>query len=276
MDNESPLAAGTTAASSRAAPELTVVIPAHNDAVRLPATLDAVGQFLDDWGLDYKVLVVDDGSRDATARLTAGRGPRFSTYSLPRNRGKGAAVRSGMLQAHSRLVAFMDADLPYALDCLRQGYEAMQAGGPDVVLGARNIPGAENRVRRRWLRKAASVVFRGITHCLISNQVSDSQAGFKMFRQSASQQIFSCTTVDGFAFDVEVVLLMQRLRLPFAEVPLILINDWGSTLSLWRDTLPMLLDVLRLSARAHRGAYDSQAPAPAAATRTGTTTKGPT
>jgi dolichyl-phosphate beta-glucosyltransferase len=260
-------------AMAAAAPELTVVIPAHNEAARLPATLEALGQFLDDWGIDYQVLVVDDGSRDVTARLTDGRGPRFSTHSLSRNRGKGAAVRTGMLQARGRIVAFMDADLPYALDCLRQGYSVMQSGGAEVVLGARNVAGSENQVRRHWLRKLASVMFRGITHWLISNQVSDTQAGFKMFRRGASEQIFSRTTLDGFAFDAEVIFLMHRLRLPFAQVPVTLINDWASTLSLRRHTLPMLLDVFRIHARARRGWYNNRPAAGAPSTEAEVTTK---
>ena len=252
---------------------MTVVIPAYNEAARLPATLDALEQFLDRWGIDYPVLVVDDGSRDATARLTADRGRRFSTHSLPRNCGKGAAVRAGMLQAHGEIAAFVDADLSCGLDCLRRGYDLLLAGRAEVVLGARNAAGSEVHFRRPWMRKLASTVFRGITRCLISSQVSDSQAGFKMFRRSASQQIFSRATLDGFAFDVEVVFLLQWLRLPFAQVPVHLISEQASSLSLPRHTLPMLLDVLRIYVRAHSGWYAARPPASAAAARAVGSTK---
>jgi dolichyl-phosphate beta-glucosyltransferase len=273
MGNASPSAAAADAAPAAVEPELTLVIPAHNEASRLPGTLDALAEFLDRWGVDFRVLVVDDGSTDTTARLTAGRGPRFSTHSLPQNRGKGAAVRAGMLLAHSRLVAFMDADLPYALDCLRQAYALLQTGGPDVVLGARNMPDSGVHVRRPWLRRVATVVFRALTHRLISSQVSDTQTGFKMFRYSASQQTFSRTTLDGFAFDVEVIFLMHRLGLTFAQVPVDMINDKASTLSLRRHALPMLLDVFRVYLRAHLGWYDRQVPPAAGAASEQASTK---
>src|SRR5260221_4809059 len=95
--------------------ELTIVVPAFNEESRLPATLDGLATYLDRWGIDYRVLVVDDGSDDATAQMTRGRGTRFSTVSQ-KNSGKGAAVRNGVLRATGQVVAFTDADLPYDLD----------------------------------------------------------------------------------------------------------------------------------------------------------------
>jgi dolichyl-phosphate beta-glucosyltransferase len=261
MQSASPGATTSAAAASEAEPALTLVIPAHNETARLPATLDALGRFLDDWGIDYRVLVVDDGSRDGTATLTHGRGPRFSTHSLARNRGKGAAVRCGMLQARGQIVGFLDADLSCGLACLRRGYEALQGGAAEAVLGTRTVNGAGTAVRRHWLRKVASAVFRALARRLIAGEASDPQAGFKMFRRNASQQIFSRTTVDGFAFDVEVILLLRRLRLPFVEVPIDHLDDRASSLVVPRHALPMLLEVVRIYLRSRRGWYDRQAPA---------------
>lgn len=236
-------------------PELTVVVPAYNEAERLPATLDQLGQFLDQWGIDYRVLVVDDGSKDGTPKITNRYGTRFSTVSLPHNRGKGAAVREGMRRAKGRVVCFMDADLPYALDCLRQGYETIVAGRAEVVFGARDVAGAACRVRRRWLRSSASLVFRGIVKCLISRRVSDTQAGFKMFSSEACRQIFSLATIDSFAFDTEVVYLTHQLRLSYQRQGVVLINERASSLSLMRHTLPMIRDVFRVRWQAWQGTY---------------------
>ncbi|MBS0263176.1 MAG: glycosyltransferase [Planctomycetes bacterium] len=244
--------------------DLTVVVPAYNEEQRLPATLQGLADYLDPWGVDYRVLVVNDGSRDATARLTESRGPRFSTISQT-NAGKGAAVRNGMLHATGRVVAFTDADLPYDLDSLRQGYDAIARGGCEVVFGARDLKESSVKASRKLLRTMAHFVFRTAVQMLISWQVTDTQCGLKIFSQHAAQEIFSRTTINGFAFDTEVVYLTRRLALPFMRVPVTLINEYSSTISLTRHALPMLMDVINLRWRALRGEYDrAPLPVPAA------------
>jgi dolichyl-phosphate beta-glucosyltransferase len=235
--------------------DLTIVVPAYNEESRLPATLDGLEAYLDQWGIDYRVLVVDDGSRDATARLTSGRGPRFATIRQP-NAGKGAAVRNGMLQATGRVVAFTDADLPYDLDGLRAAHEAIHGGRCEVVFGARDLQESAVRAPRRFLRTLATWVFRSIVAQLVSRQVTDTQCGLKVFSRRAALEIFSRTTIEGFAFDAEVVFLTHRLTLPFRRIPVTLVNEYGSTISLSRHALPMLLDVFALRMRAWRGEYE--------------------
>jgi dolichyl-phosphate beta-glucosyltransferase len=121
-----------------------------------------------------------------------------------------------------------------------------------VVFGARDIDGAEHLAPRRLARRLATFAFREIVRRLVSREVTDTQCGLKLFSRRAALEIFSRTTIDGFAFDAEVVLLTQRLELPFRRVPVTLINEFASTLSLRRNALPMLLDVLRLRWQAYR------------------------
>ena len=108
--------------------DLTVIIPAFNEEQRLPWTLNSLAVFLNDWAVDYRVLVADDGSTDRTAALTDGLGPRFSTLSLKNHGGKGRAVKTAMLSATGRVLAFTDADLPFDLAALRRGYEILKYG----------------------------------------------------------------------------------------------------------------------------------------------------
>jgi dolichyl-phosphate beta-glucosyltransferase len=129
--------------------DLTVIIPAYNEEKRLPWTLAELTSFLDDWGVDYRVLVADDGSTDCTAALARKLGPRCSTLRVFPQGGKGRAVRIAMLRATGRVLAFTDADLPFQLSAMQQGYEWISGGQTDVVFGARDIAGAENRARRR-------------------------------------------------------------------------------------------------------------------------------
>ncbi|HEX4129354.1 MAG TPA: glycosyltransferase [Pirellulales bacterium] len=232
--------------------ELTVLIPAFNEEDRLEPTLAALGAFLDGTPIDYRVMVVDDGSRDRTASLTDRLGHRFSTHRLHVNCGKGAAIRAGMLHATGEVVAFTDADLPYDLRGLIDGYQRIRRGRCAVAFGARDMAGAGVQAPRRLARRAATVVFSRLVSLLISRQVPDTQCGLKLFTRRAAVEIFSRTTINGFAFDAEVVYLTRRLGLPFERIPATLVNEYSSTLSLSRHALPMLLDVLRVRMR-HRG-----------------------
>ena len=242
------------ALSSRPDHDLTVVIPAYNEELRLPQTLDGVKQYLNAWGVDYRVLVVDDGSRDATATLTDVHGSRFSTLRQPQS-GKGAAIRAGLMRATGRVIAFTDADLPYDLDALKAGYNSVHTGRSEVVFGARDLKGSAALAQRKLLRTMATTVFREIVRCLVSRQVTDTQCGLKVFSRYAARQIFSRTTINGFAFDAEVVFLTHRLKLAYERVPVTLVNEYSSTISLSRHALPMLMDVFKLRARAWRGEY---------------------
>jgi len=241
--------------------DLTVIVPAFNEEERLPATLEGLADYLNRWGIDYRVLVIDDGSRDATARLASDFGSRFTTVSQT-NSGKGAAVRNGMLRATGRVVAFTDADLPYDLDSLRIAFEMISSQTCDVVFGARDLKESTVRAPRRIMRTIAHWVFSRIVQHLVSRQVTDTQCGLKIFSRAAAREIFSRTTIDGFAFDAEVVYLTHRLALPFRRVPVTLINEYSSTISLTRHALPMLMDVFRLRLRALRGAYTQGRSAP--------------
>lgn len=240
--------------------ELTVVIPAFNEESRLPATLAALREYLNDWGVDYRVLVVDDGSRDLTSEVAAPLGRRFSTHIQPQQRGKGAAVRAGMLQATGMVVAFTDADLPYELSALRNAFHTIRDKECDVVFGARDLAGSEIRARRKILRTIASNVFRTCMRILVSNEVTDTQCGLKAFSRRAALEIFSRTTIDGFAFDAEAVFLTHQLGLELRRLPVTLVNEYASTISLTRHALPMLGDVLQVRWKAWRGEYRLDAP----------------
>jgi dolichyl-phosphate beta-glucosyltransferase len=226
--------------------ELTVLIPAYNEQDRLGPTLAQLESFFDKSAIDYRILVIDDGSQDETAKITHGRGYRISTLRLPAHRGKGAAVRAGMLAATGSVVAFTDADLPYDLRNLLKGYEYIRRGGCEIVFGARDLTGSAAQVSRRLSRRMSTKLFRYFVSSLISREVTDTQCGLKLFSRPAAISIFSQTTVDGFAFDAEVVYLANQLDISYRRIPVTLINEHSSTLSLRRDAIPMMRDVLKI------------------------------
>ena len=233
--------------------ELTVIIPAYNEENRLPWTLAELTLFLNDWGVDYRVLVADDGSTDRTPTLTDSFGPRCSTLRAAPHGGKGRAVRTAMLRATGRVLAFTDADLPFQLSALRQGYQWIHGDECQVVFGARDMEGSEHLATRHLARRAATFTFREIVKRLVSRKITDTQCGLKLFERQAALDIFARATIDGFAFDAEVVVLTHRLDLSYRRVPVSLVNEFASTLSLRRNALPMLWDVARLWFREHTG-----------------------
>ncbi len=266
-NNGANVATRTTVAlphSQQADHDFSLVIPAYNEESRLPWTLAELRRFLDAWGIDYRVLVADDGSTDRTAALAEAMGPRFSTVSLPQNRGKGAAVRNAMLRATGEVVAFTDADLPFELESLRQAYDLVCKARCEVVFGARDLAQSTHRARRKLSRTLATWLFREVVKRLVSHEVTDTQCGLKAFSLRAAREIFSRLTLDGFSFDAEVVFLTQRLGLTFQRIPVNLVREYGSTLSLRRHTIQMLRDIVGLWWRnRHLQGLPLQLPAPA-------------
>jgi dolichyl-phosphate beta-glucosyltransferase len=242
----SPLRFSALAATDH---ELTVIIPAYNEENRLPKSLATLGRFLDATQLDYRVTVADDGSRDRTPQLADECGRRFSTVRLPQNGGKGRAVRAAMLAATGQVVAFTDADLPFDLSALVQGYEWIRQHQCEVAFGSRQAGKQAHVAQRQFMRKVATRAFRGVVQLLVATDITDTQCGLKLFSRRAAVEIFSQATIDGFAFDTEVVLLARRLGLSNRALPVTLINEEMSTVSLTRHALPMLLDVLKIRAR---------------------------
>lgn len=246
-------AANTMASLPPTDHELTVVIPAFNEERRLPKALAVLTRFLDASLLNYRVIVADDGSTDQTPTLTQGMGWRFSTVSLPENRGKGCAVRNAMLAATGEVVAFTDADLPFDLRALVEGYQWIAERRCEVAFGTRHAAESDSQVSRRLLRTLATHAFQFLVRSVVSRDVSDSQCGLKVFSRRAAVEVFSRAEVDGFAFDTEVVMLASRLGLTHACLPVTLVNDQASTVSVWRHSLPMALDVIRARRRLGRG-----------------------
>jgi putative flippase GtrA len=245
---------------------LTVVVPAFQEAGRIGAAVGALrvalGEVADAGGLE--VLVVDDGSTDATAAEAAAAGARV--VRLPANRGKGAAVRAGVLASRGRCVAFTDADLAYPPALLLDLLAAVEAGC-DVAVGNRLHPRSRQDAPPSRLRTVSGRAFNLLTATVLLGQYRDTQCGLKAFRSDAARQIFSRTRLDGFAFDVEVLHLVERDRLSLAEVPVTLVATSGSTVRVAVDAVRMVGDLFKVRRWAGQGRYDrgrsDAAPAPA-------------
>lgn len=251
-----------------AGPDLSLIIPAYNEALRLPAFLERLDRYLKMRGKPYEVIVVDDGSRDETAALVTMLSSRLAHLTLigsAHNAGKGAAVRLGMREARGRLRLFADADGATAIEELPP-LELAIARGADIAIGSRTLASQDPRytVSARRHRSLLGSLFNGIVRRLGLAGIHDTQCGFKLFRSQAAEDLFSVASVNGYGFDLELLYVAKRRGYRIAEVPINWADQPGSKVRLVRDGMIMLLDLLAVRRRAAQGLYESRYPVPAA------------
>ena len=234
--------------------QCSVVIPAFNEAARLPRYLEEVVSYLGTRGEPWEVLVVDDGSTDGTAEVARAMGARCPQVHLvrqPVNAGKGAAVRAGMLAARGAWRMFTDADgaTPIA-ECKR--LEAALAAGADVAIGSRAMAAAGIVVRARQHRVMAGRVFNALAERLGLAGIRDSQCGFKAFTAAAAADLFPRLTTAGFGFDVELLLRARARGWRVVEVAVNWEDQPASKVGVLRDGPRMLWQIFAARRRVAR------------------------
>jgi len=239
---------------------LSVIIPAFNEANRLPVYLNRVIRYLTDSGRSHEIIVVDDGSSDQTAAVVsdlATEYPCLRLLQLEENRGKGFAVKTGMLAASGDLRLFADADGATPIEECERLQQAVR-GGADIVIGSRALKSTDTAVQGRLHRKIMGTVFNGIVRSLALAGIRDSQCGFKLFRGAVAEELFSRQRIDGFGFDLEILFLAQCRGYTIAEIPVNWTDITGTKVRLFRDSVRMFLDVLRVRFNFMRGNYRAE------------------
>ena len=203
--------------------ELSLILPAYNEAARLPPYLRAIRAYLDARAVGpYEVIVVDDGSQDGLPELLnqfSADWPQLRWIGHTQNLGKGAAVRTGVLAAQGASILFADADGATPIEEERRLSDAIREGA-DLAIGSRRMPGADTRRSRQFVRQLLGAAFAGLARRLLRLPVHDTQCGFKMFRADVGRRLFSMTTESRYLFDLELLVLAQRLSYKIVEVPI--------------------------------------------------------
>lgn len=232
--------------------DISLVIPAYNESGIIMDTIQTVSARLAELTAEYEVLIVDDGSTDGMAELVRGCGdPRVRLEGYASNRGKGCAVRTGMLAAQGDLILCTDADLAYGVDVFAGLLERLRTGEADLVIGSRRM-GGEGYKNYPPLRILMSKCFGLLSH-MISGLPYDTQCGIKAYRRQAARAIFSRCTTDGFSFDFEVLMRADRLGLKVEQIPVSVINFRESKVNVVRDSARMFRDVFRIRKKVRSG-----------------------
>ena len=243
-------------------PEISIVIPAFNEALRLPTTLDRVQRYLATAGLTAEVIVVDDGSRDDTAEVVqryAQRWPQLKLVAAERNAGKGAAVRLGMAAARGRYRVFSDADLSVPIDDMEKLLRPLHAGA-GVAIASRGLRDSQVELHQPWYRETMGKIFNRLVRIFVLGGVHDTQCGFKAFTAEAADRIFPMLQTRGFGFDVEVLYRAQHAGYQIVEVPTRWINSPQSRVHPIRHSAAMFLELLAIPDRVRKHPTPSSDP----------------
>lgn len=213
-----------------AKPYLSIIVPAYNEAKRLPLTLIDMDKRLSRVAYTYEILVMNDGSKDNTAEIARRMGGSIKNLKVvdnPVNRGKGAVVRDGMLIGRGNIRLFMDADNATTIDHFEKMQEYFKAGY-DVVIGSRSVKGAKLDPPEPLYRQIPGKLGNLFIQALLLPGLWDTQCGFKAFSERASEEIFSMMKITGFGFDVEALSLAKNLGYRIKEIPVHWVNGAGS------------------------------------------------
>ncbi|MFA5644889.1 MAG: dolichyl-phosphate beta-glucosyltransferase [Candidatus Ratteibacteria bacterium] len=228
--------------------DISIVVPAYNEEKRIIPTLNEISAYFKARKKNFEIIVVNDGSSDNTQQIIE----RFCRenretilLSLEKNSGKGAAVKAGVLHAHGALILFSDSDLSTPIKEFEKLEYALTVGA-DIAIGSRRMKESIIPVPQPWHRRIAGSLFPLFVRLIALPSFYDTQCGFKLFRASAAKNIFSQLTIEGFAFDVEILKIALCQGWKIREVPITWRNAPGSSVKLIRDSFIMTRDLIKI------------------------------
>ena len=242
-------------ADSKQQPLLSIIIPAYNEALRLPDSLKQIDAFVQQQNFGVEVVVVDNNSSDGTAQVVQAAASERPYIQLLREavQGKGAAVKNGMMAAAGEYLFICDADLSMPIGEVTK-FLPPALNGHEVAIASREVAGA-HRYGEPQYRHLMGRMFNFIVRLLAIPEVQDTQCGFKVFRRDVAREVFPLQTIDGWAFDVEVLFIARQRGYKLIEVPINWYYRANSRINPVRDAINMVVEVLRVRVNGWRGIY---------------------
>ena len=235
--------------------KLSLILPTFRGGSAVDRAVERLGRELSPSDQSWEVIVVDDGGGDVDEARLRSLQPRVRLIRFPKNRGKGAAVRAGMLAAEGDVRVYTDIDIPYGVRAISDVAHYILARGFHVVVGDRTLKGSSYSLPTSIGRRTVSNVSSALIGRLVTGGFFDTQCGLKGFRGDIAQELFQLVRIDRFAFDVEVLYVCLKHRLDIKRMPVRLENNSGSSVRLIRDTTRSAVDILRLKVYQTLGLY---------------------
>ena len=238
--------------------DISIIIPAYRAEKIIEQSLKALLAYLDGKTWSYEIIVVDDGSKDATDKIVESFDNDYvRLISLADNEGKGAAVQAGMLAAKGKCRIFTDVDLPYDLRAIEIARRLINEQNFDVVVGDRTLKGSSYYENLSWLRYCYSRIFAFLVRVLVAGEMFDTQCGFKAFKGELAWELFSLMGIKGFAFDVEILYIALKYNLAIRRIPVLFKQGTYSSVQAIKHAIRMIFDILSLPVKWHLGRYKS-------------------
>ena len=237
---------------------LSIVIPAFNEEKRLGDTLDRILSFSAEKGIDSEIIIIDDGSSDATATIGGKYSHLHDGVRLIRNEenmGKGFSIRRGFLASRAQLVLVTDADLSAPIEEFEALLNVMRSFNHDIVIGSRGVDPAKIEIKQPWLRRTMGKVFNRVVRSLTGLPFKDTQCGFKLLVREKVKPIIEIMKVDRFSYDVELLFLARTFGLRIAEVPVVWRDSRATRVRMIQDSMNMVWDVAKIRMNYKKGLY---------------------
>ena len=237
--------------------DISIILPAYNEGHRLAKSILLIQEAVLPLTSYYEIIIVNDGSSDNT-HIEADRlaNTNISVISYDKNRGKGYAVKVGMVRAKGKFHLFMDVDLATDLKAMAEFYRSMQENPVDILIGDRKTDTNVQHVKQPYLRRMLGRVFTWLSQMVLHCHFRDFTCGFKMFTSGASQRIFACQRIDRWSFDSEILFLAEKYHLKVREIPVIWRHQGNSKVNLWKDILSSFQGLIAIRINDFKGIYN--------------------
>lgn len=229
---------------------ISLVVPMYNESAIIADTARALYKYMsENYGTDFEIIFANDGSRDNCAQIVEKLNlPCVRVVGYDKNQGKGCVVRHGVLASSGEIVLFTDADLAYGLDVIKEGADVLENGKHDLLVASR-AKHPEGYEGYTPIRKLASKTYLKVLNLFGGIKVSDAQCGFKGFNGDVGRRIFSYCETNNFAFDLEFILIAQKMELKIYELPAKIINHRESKVNLVKDATRMVKEIFKIKKR---------------------------